>query len=1213
MYLKALDMVGFKSFADKTHLEFEPGITAIVGPNGCGKSNIADSLRWVLGEQSARALRGTRMEDCIFNGTDSRKPLGLAECSVTFADCEGVLNTEFNEVTITRRVFRSGEGEYLLNKTPCRLKDIHRLFMDTGIGTSSYSMLEQGRIDAILSARPEDRRTIFEEASGITKYKSDKKEAIRKLEHTEANLLRLSDVIREVKRQIGSLQRQAGKARRYQELQTELRKLDLYVTRQRLGTSGQEITDIESRLANLTGQQDALQREVKAIEQESSQKREALMEIERRVGALLEAGVQARSRLAHTREMITLNSQRIAEYRTLTDRDAHEIEQTGRQLEEQRTVLAGQAEQLTRVRTERESADRDLRAATARYDQHRDQVDKLRTRLQHLRDESVEQESLASRLQNQLTEMEARERSTIIRRERRAAEKAQLATVVEDFNRRQSTIGEELGTLRQRVAADEAQMVALEEARAATLEELEAMRQRNADLERKTAAVQARLDVFAEHDSKDEGFPEGARRLLRRGADAGEDDGQVLGTLAAAIECEPPYRLALETALRAWMDAVLVRDPAVGRELAEWLCNGAHGSARLLALSPDRAAPESNLKGDRLMDHVSCQDALRPTLEHLIGRVLVADTVGAIPKTVAAGVAYVTRDGVLVDARGLVEVWKQESDSNPLTRRRFIAEAQESAAQLETSLAAGRAQSSALAARAEEQARAIQGQRAGRDESRRAAAQKEGESQIVGREAKEAAQRLETVTFELDELARQDQSGHQERQSIATRLQETQDKRRGLSEEIVTQAQSLRALEDAQSALQSDVTDRRVRLEGLNQQASHLVAQHESTASRIRDLESALAGRTRGVETYAQSIHSLGETVAKAEGQIASMEADVVSNRRSTEALQVQREEQAADIRRTEDLLGNKRAILDELRETRGETEITLTESRMRRQNQIDRVSAEYGLTLDQLVAEPEPEWPEGAAPVLDTLDTEVAELRTKLDAMGPVNLVAIDEYKELEERHAFLTAQEDDLVKAKQQLMDMIRKINKTTSEMFSSTFEQVNTNFQNTFQKLFNGGSAKLVLVNEEDVLECGIEIIARPPGKRLQNVSLLSGGERTMTAVALLFAIYMIKPSPFCMLDELDAALDEANIGRFVAILQSFLGQSQFVIVTHNRQTIAAADILYGVTMPEKGISRIVSMRFHHRGESPPAGTAPLPDRNTPASVATTPPEAPVAPTA
>ncbi|MCX7591056.1 MAG: AAA family ATPase, partial [Kiritimatiellae bacterium] len=370
MYLKCLEMIGFKSFADATRLDFEPGITCIVGPNGCGKSNISDAIRWVLGEQSAKAIRGTKMEDCIFNGTDTRKPLGMCEVSITFADCEGTLGTEYNEVTVTRRVFRSGEGQYFLNKTPCRLKDIQRLFMDTGIGTSSYSIMEQGRIDQILSARPEDRRAVFEEASGITKFKADKKEAIRKLEYTEANLLRLADVIREVKRQIGSLQRQAAKARRYEELRAELRRFDVFATRLRIRVIETELKGLEARLGELDEAMSRLQREVTELEHGIAALQASLLDTEREIGLAMETGGQAQSRLDHTREIIKLNRKRIEEYGEWSERDSREIAATQEQIARQTTVLEELRTSVTKLEEEYSSAETLLRTARERLTAH---------------------------------------------------------------------------------------------------------------------------------------------------------------------------------------------------------------------------------------------------------------------------------------------------------------------------------------------------------------------------------------------------------------------------------------------------------------------------------------------------------------------------------------------------------------------------------------------------------------------------------------------------------------------------------------------------------------------------------------------------------------------------------------------------------------------------------------------------------------------------
>jgi chromosome segregation protein len=1181
MYLKTLEIVGFKSFADKTVLSFEPGMTAIVGPNGCGKSNVADCLRWVLGEQSAKALRGSQMVDCIFNGTDDRKPLGMAEVSVTFTDCEQVLNTEYNEITITRRVFRSGEGQYFINKTPCRLKDINRLFMDTGVGTTSYSMMEQGRIDAILSARPEDRRAIFEEASGIMKFKSDKKEAIRKLEHTEANLLRLSDVIREVKRQIGSLQRQAGKARRYKSQQEELRKLDIYSTKQRLTEADRVISELSARLESMTVRQNTLRGDIREHEARASQQRGQLMQTERDIGAVIESGVKAKSNLDHTHEMIELNRQRISEYESLSNRDEGEIVHSREQLAQIKSTMRDQEARISEAGSEKEAAENEYNAEAKVLSEYKDRVDALRSQIQELRDESVELESLSSRLQNEMVELQSRERTNLIQKEKLAAEKSQLNRVVEAYAHREDIAGGEIAALSESARENESKAQNLDTARDEVMSRRQLLVNECSALEQQAASGNARLELLV---GSSDGEEAGARRGLDKASTLEAQPGDILGDLSSRMEVEPDYIRAIEAALKSWLSAVLIKDTSTAMTMLDHALSRHLGPIQLLPL--DVAAQKAILlpSGDRLLDHVTCEDDVRRVLEQFIGRFLVVDDFSGPPPP--PQVSYVTRDGRILHASGAIELWSQENDAaSPLTRKSMIETQRSELKATESQIATIKGRRDSESRRLEEIENDIAAHRATLESSRRSLAQKEGEFQVVSGETNEARSRLETVTWESEELNRQDDSEHGQETEITRRLNELREQRERLSLTVAERARELHELESRQMDLQSRVTELRVLFEGLSHRLENFAGQLENTQTREKDLELAVKGRTETIESHTAHVQRLAETVATAQQQLGSMESTVTAENEKADSLQNKREELEAEIRSMDEILAGKRSALEESGEARSEAEVQLTEARMRRQNQVERVTSEYNLSVENFDAEPAPEWKDDEIPDLDSMETTIAELRTKLDAMGPVNLVAIEEYKELEERYAFLTEQEEDLVKSKQQLMDMIRKINRTTSEMFQSTFEQVNENFLNTFSRLFNGGTAKLVLVNEEDVLECGIEIIARPPGKRLQNVSLLSGGERTLTAVSLLFAIYMIKPSPFCVLDELDAALDDTNIGRFVDILQSFLDQSQFVIITHNRATIAAAHILYGVTMPERGISKIVSMRFSE-GRTVPA---------------------------
>jgi chromosome segregation protein len=1198
MHLKTLEMVGFKSFADKTKLDYEAGMTAIVGPNGCGKSNVADALRWVLGEQSAKALRGSKMEDCIFNGTDSRKPLGMAEVSITFTDCEGVLNTEYNEMTVTRRVFRSGEGQYFLNKVPCRLKDIHRLFMDTGIGTTSYSMMEQGRIDAILSARPEDRRAIFEEASGIMKFKADKKEAIRKLEYTEANLLRLSDVIREVKRQIGSLQRQAGKARRYKSFQEELCQLDIYATRERMKAADKEMSELAARMESMTERRDSLIQEIRETEQTGSQRREHLMQLERDIGLALESSVAAKSKYDHTLEMIQLNGRRIDEYKTLSNRDEQEVGHTQSQLEKEQAGLETQVNEIESFGKKRDEAEIELRDATDKHENHCRGVNEQRERIQNLQDECVGLESLVSRLQNQKVELETHARSSVIKREKLAAEKSQLSRHVEGFANRVAQVQDELDALAKQLETTEGEWTQSEEDSRTTSERVEALREDTAGLESQCASVRARVEMLSKTANPTDGTGNEAASETFSGL--GIDQELIIGKLSSMIEVEPAYARALEVSLRSWLDAAVVRNDDASLAIISTLSKAESNSGRLIPLDSVAVRDVPPPPGNRLVDHVSADDKIRKLLDRLIGGVLIVDTLDALPDPVLPGVSYVTQDGRMLHANGAAEFWLPESElSAPLTNRQRLADEE---SQLTDLISKQDATKQALAdsteARASAQAR-TSSVRDALDECRRALAQKQGEFGVVQREAEEAKSRIETVAWELDELNRELDSEDGEETNLETEISQTRDRRTEMNASLVECRKELQTMESLQSELQAGVTDKRVAFEGLNHKLEHLSSLHNSTKTRMDDLNLAIQGRIKGMQTYETTVENLTQEIQTAESQLGAIEGDVESHRGKAEGLQKNRGSFTAELQEAEQLLASKRTALEELREARSEAEMQLTECRIRRENQVERVTTDYNLSMEAFNESPDPEWPDGKRPDLDSMDTTVAELRTKLDAMGPVNLVAIDEHKELEERYAFLTTQEEDLVKSKQQLMDMIRKINRTTSEMFQKTFDQVNENFLTTFKKLFDGGTAKLVLVNEEDVLDCGIEIIARPPGKRLQNVSLLSGGERTLTAVALLFAIYMIKPSPFCLLDELDAALDETNIGRFVSMLKGFAQQSQFVIITHNRKTIAEAGILYGVTMPEKGVSKIVSMKFQEFDKTPPSRTSAPPSPEPAAS--------------
>ncbi len=1187
MYLKQIEITGFKSFADKTRLQFEPGMIAIVGPNGCGKSNVSDAIRWVLGEQRPTALRCAKMPDVIFNGTDSRKPLGMAEVSITFADCEGVLDTEFNEVTITRRVFRSGDGQYFINKNLCRLRDIQRLFMGTGIGTTSYSVMAQGQIDAILSSKPEDRRAVFEEAAGITKFKADRKEALRKIEQTEANLLRLADVIREVKRQIGTLQRQAGKAQRYKELRDELRGLDIFLTRRRLASLDVRIRELDTSIHALAEQLVSHQEFVAEAEAEASRIHGLIHETEERIAALTEQAAQADNRYIRAQEVIKVNEQRIAEYRAWAERDNREITDTQAQIEQLRLQLDSLDQKRLLLQVAASSERAKLEEAQARFDAHKLRIDQTRADLQQDRQRTVECERRSAQIQSALAQMETRQREQLMRRDRLSSEHRQLEERLVHVEAARAEIKVRLDAYQAAAEEIRERFETLERERSETADELRKLQDETAKMQSEAAAKRAQIDLLTDRGETSGEYAAGSQKLLDPANPLGLEPHAVLGPLADAFSAPQELRLALEAALRAWLDAVVVRDASCARRaVAALLAQGSHAAARLVSAAPE-GAPDAPAALDGLtplLSHVSVAAPFAAAARRLLGHVFLADAMSAVPESVPAGCCVVTRDGAIFHGGdGCAELWMPDSQvSSPLARRMLVADASEQLASLENQLASHRGRLEALSARARESGIQLAQTRQALDESRRKAAQADGEHQSVSRDAERARERFARITDELQTLNAATCDDETARASLANELQGLLAARNELLEMTAEKSTLLHELEGIYGDLSQALTECRIQVSSMTQQLDHTAAQIETVQTRIDELERTVQGRARGVESYDESIGRLTQ-------EIKALEANLDPMRIAAEALHMKiddtRRDRAArqrELEKTDATLAERRRILEATRDNKTHAEIEIAESRMRRQNLLDHILNEYGLSTDELVAYPDPAWEGGGAPPVHEIEARAAQLTGDIQALGPVNLVAIEEYKELEERYTFLKAQEDDLLKSKEQILDLIAMINKKSSEMFQTTFEQANANFETMFTKLFNGGQAKLVLLeNNEDPLECGIDIIARPPGKRPQSVTLLSGGERTMTAVSLLFAIFMIKPAPFCMLDELDAALDDSNIGRFVQALKDFLTHSQFVIITHNQHTIAGSDIVYGVTQQEKGISKIVSMRLHDIG--------------------------------
>ena len=1100
MYLKQLDIVGFKSFADKTRLTFEPGMIAIVGPNGCGKSNVSDAIRWVLGEQRPTALRCTKLADVVFNGTDTRKPLGLCEVSIMFADCEKELGTEYDEVTVTRRVYRDGSGEYFINKVRCGLKDVKRLFMGTGIGTTSYSVMAQGQIDQILSSKPEDRRAVFEEAAGITKFKADRKEAIRKIEQTEQNLLREADVLREMKRQIGSLQRQVGKAQKYKELRDEVRGLDIYVSRNKIRTF-----DL-------------------ALELNASKRVET--------DALIEEALRA----------------------------VADAEEMGRKLHQDIHAELDEAQEA--------------------FDASQKAIDSLRFELQGARAESASCDRRATEVRDAIAKLEYEAREAILKKERLSSEAEQLNEAVANSQKN-------LEDVSARLEAAQSMETELAAAVSGKSAELDAFR-RNVDdlranfgkMQTEAAAKEAELNYLNDTQDAAAAFSAGAQALLE--GRLGLPEGSVVGSLADRFDAPAEYRIPLEASLRSWLDAVVVKDIAAASAAVDALIRGEAGSARIVCLENGKDAGRHAAQDGadtRLLDAVQVDEPFRQAAECLIGNVYVVDDLTRWPE---AGIAYVSRNGVVRRPDGTCEVWQPgTAAASPLSRRMLVSETQNALDQLRRRIAEGEATLSTASEKSARLADELNGLQERLSEARRAAAQAQGEYVSLERDASQLKSRRDVVAASLGEVLAANADSDSKREGLAAELDAVVAKRDALLDATTQKQDELVELETSNAEKSRLLTEKRVAAGQMESELAFTSRQREDVDRRKGELQRTVAGRESGIKGYEESISRLTDETLELKESLQPLQEKFAEVRVRTDEERARREELNAQLQKSDAEIGAKRTALDEARDAKSKLEVSATESTMLRQNLYDHLSQEYGLDAQQVMREPDPEF-KGEPPAPEQLEAKVNDINARIAALGPVNMVAIDEFRELEERYAKEKAQEADLLAAKAQILELITDLNGKSGELFKSTFEKANDNFQKMFTKLFNGGEARLVLLeNEEDPLECGIDIIARPPGKRPQSVTLLSGGERTMTAVALLFAIFRIKPAPFTMLDELDAALDDANIGRFVDALKEFLDRSQFLIITHNQHTIAGSDLVYGVSQQEKGVSRVISMKLSDIG--------------------------------
>jgi chromosome segregation protein len=1223
--LKRLELVGFKSFADKTTFDFAEGVTGIVGPNGSGKSNVVDAVRWVLGEQSAKSLRGGEMTDVIFNGSASRRSLGLAEVTLTFDNRRGALATEAEEVQITRRVYRSGEGEYLINNSACRLKDIKDLFLGSGAGTDAYCIIEQGRVEVLLQASAKDRRSIFEEAAGISRFKAKKLETARRLERVDGNVQRLRDILDEVEKQLRSVKLQAAKAQRYQEhtgrlkeLRVALSLLEYHGLSGKLSEESTALEQLRAVLNDQTAQADAWERELERLEAELARLDAAVSEQEAELARAREDIAAEETSLAHGWTTAAEIERDLAQLRQrLAELTGHV--RTLRALCEQAGAEVREAEQQCRGQQEA------VRSVEGHLKETEQRLVELREQVERDKDGHMESMRQAGRLHNDAVSYKAhldnltRERVRLRLRSEQAAEHlASLDLELEELTAADESLQARLGEARRRLGEVRGERERLIEVRDATA-------QRLGDLRAERTGLDGRIEVLQGLERSHEGLGTGPREVFALLEAEGSGAWRtVVGILAEFLTVRREFAPLLDLALGERSQRFLVRDldelVAALRQRGQGfagrvsflpvgvpssaLASSREGGPVALTRSAPLAAGAPNHPGVVALAErvVRCDDPRFADLPaRLLGKTVIVRDLAAARDIAALGAGYrcITLQGELLEEDGTLTVGEHHAETGILSRKSELRELREQVVKLDRALL-------------------------------------ELEQDQV-----DLRERIALLDGQIEHAQREIDVLTEQATDMRWRIGQHQQKRAGLSEEVQVSRNEI-------SGLDHEIERLQVAWQQVFAQANEADVFVQTARARVDDAEREIREREaqrqqqqQGAVDARVALAQIEERLSGLRGQFERLESDLAQ--RETEARQAERRLRAAEERRQE----TERALLEasmrvahgyrrkesaeraltglsrERTRTRHDRqqlaeqaqsnrstwraqqeqahvrELAVNDLRHHREALAARLREDYQLALGELyerwraenatrpdAAPPEvAPGPEGLPP-----EDEIVELRRKLSKLGSVNLEAIGELAELEARHGGLQLQFDDLSSAHRSLQDIIAKINADSRRLFTETFNAIRSNFQELFRKLFGGGMADVLLEEGVDILESGIEVLARPPGKELRNISLMSGGEKTMTAVALLLAIFRSKPSPFCILDEVDAALDEANVGRFTAVLRDFLERSQFIIITHSKRTMSCADVLYGVTMQESGVSRRFAVRFEDwpdEEKTPPEG--------------------------
>jgi chromosome segregation protein len=1179
MYLKRIEMQGFKSFADKTVLEFKPGITTVIGPNGSGKSNISDAIRWVLGEQSMKSLRGAKSEDIIFAGTQARKSLGFAEVSIVIDNNDNKLPIEYSEVTVTRKIYRSGETGYFINKVPCRLKDILELFMDTGIGKDGYSIIGQGKIDEILSNKSEDRRHIFEEAAGIVKYRTRKQESEKKLEQTKLNLLRINDILAEIEANIEPLKLQSDKAKQFLDLREELKSIEVGLFIYNINTYKEKLEQLVKDEDIITSQKEAEDSKMEALQASKEELRQVVDDITAQIENMQNIGFESSNKIEKINSEIGISNERIQNNSANKQRLEAEILEVKNRIEELKEEQKQKLEKKTNLTSNKEKFEKELAEKETELAELSKKLSakelEIEGKKQIVQDNIDKKYELAAEINTQDVNYENLEK-------RKKQLKNEIDSVISEldstrYGKNEISKGFYDIESKRNIAVEN-----LEKSVQAKEQNMQKLKQYEEEISKLTYTQrmkQARHQFLIETEKEKEGYNKTVKSLLVACDKDSNLNKGIHGVLANLISVEKEYETAIEMCLGQSLQNIVTSTEQDAKKMIEYLRTNSLGRASFLPIASVQGKKLDKLtKMDGVIgiasDLVKCKKEYEQIILSLLGRTVVVedmDTAIALAKKDKYSFRIVTLKGDIISSSGSISGGSVQTKTvNILGRSREIEDLEKELKKLEKQIADKTAEK-------EEYASSI-----GDSIEETAKLEKElQEIEIVYATEKqkmvaveENITRLENRLAKLKEEVTQTEKQKEENRllkeqkeaEIQELTQQIEELNKVIEEFALNNKDNQKYIDD----LNFDITNLKISVTSFDESESSIEEMVERISQDIKNNEQSIENKNQNILAITEENTKLEQTITEYNNQIEQIKQEVTNSGTKVEELKQERIAKNEKLVNTENEIQSQFSTLESLKEQIIKLDVKKTKLEQDLQQVVESLWNEYELTPNSTE---EYQKPNNVA----TAQKQVNSLRNKIKDLGSINIDSIEEYKKTKERYDFMSEQRLDLENTASKLRKIIGDMTTTMQNQFKEKFELINKNFNEVFTELFNGGKAELILENEENILECGIDIRVQPPGKKLQNMMLLSGGEKAFTAIALLFAILKINPAPFCILDEIEAALDDVNVYRFAEYLKKFCKQTQFLVITHRKGTMEAGDSVYGVTMEENGISKLLSIKL------------------------------------